>query len=99
MKLSKTQKIILLAAAAICLAVPLTLTIAMWPEGDPGSKPRARDYYGVQADFNDYCSETPYLRSPHNRESPFICDLHQRLQALEAEQKPGQTPDTPRGDP
>ena len=44
-------------------------------------------YYEADSNFERYCSRTVYFDNMHNRESPLICDLHQRLRAIETESR------------
>ena len=79
------------AAIGILLACAVTistfLVILIMPSSDRAVRAEVPDqtYYEADANFERYCSRTAHFSSSHNRESPYICDLHQRLQAIETE--------------
>ena len=71
--------------AAIALGFSL-LTIDLFDRPLRADMPD-QTYYEADANFERYCSRTVYFDNMHNRESPLICDLHQRLQAIETESR------------
>ena len=68
-------------------AASLLAVLLIMPLSDRAVRADVPDptYYETDANFERYCSRTVYFGSSHNRESPFICDLHQRLRAIETE--------------
>ena len=78
--------IVIAAALAVTVATLLAVFIIM-RASDRAARAEGPEqtYYEADADFERYCSRTTYFDSSHNTESPFICDLHQRLRAIETE--------------
>ena len=68
--------------AATFLAV---LLIMPWSDRAARADVPDQTYYEADANFERYCSRTAYFAVHTTRESPFICDLHQRLRAIETE--------------
>ena len=75
-----------MVAVAVATATLLAVLLIMsWSDRAARADVPDQTYYEADADFERYCSRTTYFDSSHNTESPFICDLHQRLRAIETE--------------
>ena len=77
--------IVILAALAVAVVFLAVFVIMQVLDGSVGADVPDQTYYEADANFERYCSRTVYFSSTHNRESPYICDLHQRLRAMETE--------------
>ena len=76
---------VILAALAVTIVFLAVFIIMRMLDGAVRADVPDQTYYEADANFERYCSRTVYVSSTHNRESPYICDLHQRLRSIETE--------------
>ena len=75
----------ILVACSVTISTFLVLVIMQSSDSAVRAEVPDQTYYEADANFERYCARTAHFSSSHNRESPFICDLHQRLRAIETE--------------
>ena len=75
----------ILVACSVTISTFLVLVIMPSSDRAVRAEVPEQTYYEADANFERYCSRTAHFSSSHNRESSFICDLHQRLRTIETE--------------